>query len=118
MRGNAVSAALHDPRFEPLSAGELTEVRIEISVLGEPEPLPYSNPAELPALLARDRPGLILSDAAGHRATFLPQVWEQLPRPEDFLAALCRKAGLAADAWRRGGLNYQRYSVHHFEEPA
>ena len=118
VRGNAVSAALHDPRFAPLSAAELAEVRIEISVLGEPEPLPNNDPAELLAILNRERPGLILSDAAGHRATFLPQVWEQLPRAEDFLAALCRKAGLPAGAWKTEALRYQRYSVHHFEEPA
>ena len=116
VRGNAVSAALHDPRFAPLTAAELAETRIEISVLSEPEPLPYGDTAELLAILDRDRPGLILSDGAGHRATFLPQVWDQLPNPADFLAALCRKAGLSPDAWRCGGLRFQRYGVRHFAE--
>ena len=116
VRRHAENAAFQDPRFSPLAADEAQAVHIEISVLSAPEPLTCADPAELLALLNREHPGLILSDAAGGRATFLPQVWEQLPRAEDFLAALCRKAGLAPDAWRRGGLTYQRYGVQHFEE--
>jgi len=51
-----------------------------------------------------------------YSATFLPQVWEQLPRPEDFLNHLCAKAGLPADAWRKTGLEVMTYQVQYFEE--
>jgi len=49
-------------------------------------------------------------------ATFLPQVWEQLPHPEDFLSQLCMKAGLVADQWRSGDLMVRVYQVQYFEE--
>ena len=46
----------------------------------------------------------------GQRATFLPQVWEAFAEPREFLAALKRKAGLAADFWSPE-LNVSRYAV-------
>ena len=116
VRNNAINAALHDPRFPPLAAAELAATRIEISVLSAPQPLVCADADELLRVLAGERPGLILTDGSGHRATFLPQVWEQLPNPVDFLAALCRKAGLPPDAWKGGTLRFQRYGVQHFEE--
>ena len=116
VRGNAINAALHDPRFPQLAASELAGTRIEISVLSAPHPLVCTDTNELVRVLAGERPGLILEDGRGHSATFLPQVWEQLPEPVDFLAALCRKAGLPSDAWRGGALRFQRYGVQHFEE--
>ena len=51
----------------------------------------------------------------GRHATFLPQVWEQLPAPADFLAALKRKAGLPEDFWAEA-LRLSRYRVRKFEE--
>lgn len=116
VQNNAINAALHDPRFPPLAASELAATRIEISVLSAPQPLVCADADELLQVLAGERPGLILEDGCGHRATFLPQVWEQLPEPVDFLAALCRKAGLPPDAWKDGKLHFQRYGVQHFEE--
>lgn len=116
VRRNAVNAALHDPRFPPLTLEELESVHIEISVLGVPQPLPYSDTEHLLAQLEPGRDGLILQGSGGARATFLPQVWRQLPAAADFLSALCRKAGLAADAWQKGGMSYQRYRVESFEE--
>ncbi|NLZ18483.1 MAG: AmmeMemoRadiSam system protein A [Desulfobulbaceae bacterium] len=116
VRRNAVNAALHDPRFPPLTLQELENVHIEISVLGVPQLLPYSDTQHLLAQLEPGRDGLILQGPSGARATFLPQVWRQLPAAADFLSALCRKAGLAADAWKRGGISYQRYRVESYEE--
>ncbi|NLZ17622.1 MAG: AmmeMemoRadiSam system protein A [Desulfobulbaceae bacterium] len=116
VRRNAVNAALHDPRFPPLTLEELKSVHIEISVLGVPQPLPYSDTEHLLTQLEPGRDGLILQGPGGARATFLPQVWRQLPAAADFLSALCRKAGLAADAWKKGGMSYQRYRVESFEE--
>ena len=98
VEANAVAAALHDPRFAPLTARELDDTVVEVSVLSAPAALPAADEAEL---LARLRPGVdgVVLSACGRRATFLPQVWEQLPDPADFLARLRRKAGLPADYW-------------------
>ena len=50
------------------------------------------------------------------QATFLPQVWGQLPQPEEFLTHLCLKAGLAPNAWRQAGLNVFTYQAQYFDE--
>ena len=115
VRDNARNAAFHDPRFPPLSREELGQVAIEVSVLTDPMPLEYRGGEDL---LAKLRPGLdgVIIRKGYARATFLPQVWEQLPRPEQFLAHLCMKAGLPADQWRQGDLEVQVYQVQYFEE--
>ncbi len=50
------------------------------------------------------------------RATFLPQVWEQLPGTEEFLTHLCRKAGLSPDEWKKGKMGVSIYQVQYFHE--
>ena len=114
VEANAVAAALHDPRFPPLTARELDDVVVEVSVLSAPAVLPAADEAEL---LTRLRPGVdgVILSAPGHRATFLPQVWEQLPDPADFLAHLRRKAGLPAGGWGRG-LEIETYTVTAWQE--
>ena len=92
---NARAAAFGDPRFPPLTKEEFEDpnLTIEISLLSEPKPLPYSDIADLRSKIKPGRDGVILK--LGHnQATYLPQVWEQLPRFEDFFATLCQKAGL------------------------
>lgn len=115
LRANAEAAAFRDPRFAPLSAAEWAAgVQVEVSLLDAPEPLPrVRSEAEALALLKPGVDGLIF-EWQGHRATFLPQVWEQLPEPAAFLAALKRKAGLAADFWA-GDVELSRYGVRSFE---
>jgi len=90
---NAQSAALRDPRFKPLSLDELKRVKIEVSILSEPKPLEYSSVEDLKKKIRPDIDGVVL-EYNGYRATYLPQVWEQLPRFEDFFSTLCQKAGL------------------------
>ena len=115
VRRNAIDAAFHDPRFAPLTAKELEHVAIEVSVLTEPRPLAFSDPEDLLRKLRPNVDGVVIRQ--GHAgATFLPQVWEQLPKKEDFLDHLCFKAGLPRDAWRRGGLTVSTYQVQYFEE--
>jgi AmmeMemoRadiSam system protein A len=115
VRRNAINAAFHDPRFAPLTAGELEQVAIEVSVLTEPRPLAFSDAEDLLRKLRPNVDGVVIRQ--GHAgATFLPQVWEQLPKKEDFLGHLCLKAGLPRDAWRRGGLTVSTYQVQYFEE--
>lgn len=110
VRHNAVQAAFADPRFHPVQHGEWAGLRLEVSVLTPPEPLAAA-PTQAQALLGIEpgTHGLIL-EWGGHRATFLPQVWEQLPQAEAFMAALKRKAGLAPDFWA-GDVKLSRYRV-------
>ena len=106
---NAVNAALRDPRFPPLSARELAETRIEVSVLSEPEPYPFTHRADAVSGLRPGVDGLIL-EYGSHRGTFLPQVWESLPDKLQFLTQLKLKAGLPAD-FRTGRCRVLRYRV-------
>jgi len=115
IRRNALNAAFHDPRFAALSASELDRVEIEVSILTEPKPLNYRESADLLKKLRPKVDGVTI--CLGHAsATFLPQVWEQLPNPQDFLSHLCMKAGLAADAWKNKKLEVSTYQVQYFEE--
>lgn len=111
---NAVSAALHDPRFPPLTAAQLAEIEIHISILSRPQPLPVTDKQDLLRRLRPGTDGLVLQDGL-YRATFLPQVWAQLPEPEAFLRHLNLKAGLAADHWS-DTLGFQVYQVVEFAE--
>lgn len=113
VRGNAVSAATKDPRFDPLTARELPDTTIEVSVLSTPELLDVSSRTEAVAALRSGIDGAILA-AGSSRGTFLPQVWEKIPDPEDFLDHLIRKARLSG-GWPRGAQLW-RYTVTPFEE--
>jgi len=112
---HAVAAALEDYRFLPVSPGELPELSIEISRLTQPQVLEYSNPKDLPGLLRPGVDGVILKDGM-HRATFLPQVWEKIPEPEDFLSELCSKMGAAWNLWLTKKLQVLIYQVEEFHE--
>jgi len=115
VRQNSINAAFKDPRFPPLSRDEFDRIKIEVSVLTEPVPLEYSDGRDL---LEKLQPGLdgVIIRKGSHQATFLPQVWEQLPDKKKFLSHLCLKAGLPADAWASGGLEVSIYRVQAFEE--
>jgi len=115
VRSNAVNAAFYDPRFSPLSADEVHDVELEVSVLTEPQPLAYNDAEDLIGRLRVDVDGVILRKG-GLSATFLPQVWEQLPDPGQFLSHLCMKAGLPSDAWRDTKLEIMTYQVQCFQE--
>jgi AmmeMemoRadiSam system protein B/AmmeMemoRadiSam system protein A len=115
IKRNAVNAAFHDPRFPALKAHELDQVDIEVSILTEPQRLEYGDSKDLLSKLRVHVDGVILSKGASS-ATFLPQVWEQLPRPDQFLSHLCMKAGLPADDWKKSPLDILTYQVQYFEE--
>jgi AmmeMemoRadiSam system protein A len=115
VRQNALHAAFQDPRFPPLSSDEFPLIAIEVSVLTPPARLPYQGADDLLERLRPGTDGVILRKGAAS-ATFLPQVWKQLPRREDFLSHLCLKAGLTALAWRKGDLRVETYQVQYFEE--
>lgn len=113
---NAVAAAFRDPRFPPLTVGEYATTRVEVSLLTAPVPLPVRSEADLLARLVPGVDGLVFS-WHGHRATFLPQVWDALPEPAAFIGQLKRKAGLAAGFWA-DDVRIERYTVAKFREPA
>jgi len=115
VKRNAINAAFRDPRFGPLTAAELDQVDIEVSILTEPRELEFTDGDDLISKLRPNIDGVIIKKGFA-RSTFLPQVWEQLPGPEAFLSHLCRKAGLPADAWQQPGLKVSTYQVQYFEE--
>ena len=105
----AVQAAVHDPRFEPMTAGELGQITIEVSVLSAPQPVSG------PEAVVPGRDGVILSKN-GRSAVYLPQVaTEQGWNREQLLTHLARKAGLAGDAWRRGA-SFRTFQAQVFRE--
>jgi AmmeMemoRadiSam system protein A len=112
---NAYAAAFRDPRFPPLSPAELAELELHLSLLGPPVPLEVASEDELLATLRSGVDGLILEDG-GRRALFLPQVWQQLSDPVDFVTHLKLKAGLPRDHWSPG-VRCWRFVVEEVEEP-
>ena len=112
---NARNAAFKDPRFPPLTADELPQIDLEVSVLTVPEILAYKDPADLIQQLIPGTHGVIISHS-WHSATFLPQVWEQLPDPQTFLSHLCRKAGMDANCWKASDVIVKVYRAEYFSE--
>lgn len=115
VRHQAVLAAFHDPRFPPLSLEELPQVTIEVSYLTPIEPLEYNVAEELISSLRPGIDGVLLRDGC-RRATFLPQVWEKIPDPEEFLCLLCQKMGVPPDYWRTNKIDVGTYQVEEFHE--
>ena len=95
---NAWAAAFTDPRFPPLTIDELHNLELHISVLTSPKPMCFSSESDLLSQLKPGIDGLIIEDQ-GCRGTFLPSVWETLPKPADFLCHLKMKAGLPPNYW-------------------
>jgi AmmeMemoRadiSam system protein A len=106
---NAYAAAYRDPRFDPVDTRERARLQVEVSVLSPREPLAAMSEREALAALRPGVDGLVLQ-YGGLGATFLPQVWESLPQPAEFLDHLRRKAGLPAGFWHPD-LKLSRYTV-------
>ena len=115
VREHAIAAALGDPRFPPVDENELSRIRLEVSRLTVPHPLEYSSSDDLLAKLCPHVDGVILKDDH-RRATFLPQVWEKIPNPSDFLDHLCAKMGARSNLWRNTKLQVYVYQVEEFHE--
>jgi len=115
VRANAVAAAFRDPRFAPLETSEFAAASLEVSLLSGEERIEITSEQEL---LTRLRPGIdgVILQYGSHRATLLPQVWERLNDPREFMTALKLKAGLAEDFWSVG-VQVSRYGVTTWKEP-
>lgn len=115
VREHAIAAALKDPRFPPVSEKELSRIHIEVSRLTSPKELQYANADDLLKKLRPHVDGVLLRH--GHRrATFLPQVWEKIPDPVEFLEQLCYKMGERGNLWRETKLQVYTYQVEEFHE--
>ena len=116
VRENAVAAAFRDPRFTPLTLVEFDDIRVEVSLLSPTEVLVVASEEHA---LASLRPGVdgVVFEYRHYRSTFLPQVWEQLPEPSEFMAHLKRKAGLPMDFWAED-VCLSRYTVSKWKENA
>lgn len=112
---NAVNAAFRDPRFPPVDKDELLAIDIEISVLTLPRVLRCEDCEDLKRQLKPGMHGVIIS-RGNCRATFLPQVWEQLPDKESFLECLCRKGCMDKNAWKDTGTVVEVYEAEYFSE--
>lgn len=114
VRANACAAAFNDPRFPPLTGEEFAQLRIEVSLLTQAQPISFADEADA---LAQLRPGIdgVVLEHGRHRSTFLPQVWADLPEPRQFLAQLRIKAGLPVNFWSPE-LKLSRYQVQKWQE--
>lgn len=112
---NARNAALRDPRFPAVQLDEVDKLKIEISVLTEPQPLPFNSPDDLLSKLHPNEDGVLLR-IGPRSSTFLPQVWAQIPDKVQFLNHLAQKAGCEPSEWRGKETQVSIYHVECFEE--
>lgn len=114
VRANACACAFRDPRFPPVTRDEFPHLRLEISLLTQPQPMTFSGEEDALGQLHPNVDGVVL-ETGNHRSTFLPQVWEQIPEPRQFLVQLKIKAGLPPDFWS-AELRLSRYQVEKWKE--
>jgi len=115
VREHAIAAALNDYRFPPVRINELSQIEIEVSRLTPLVSLEYDGPEDLFSRLRPGVDGVVIRDGV-RRATFLPQVWEKLPDPAEFLDHLCAKMGATPGLWRQKHLDVLIYQVEEFHE--
>jgi AmmeMemoRadiSam system protein A len=112
---HAVAAAFEDYRFPPVKKEEIQQIEIEISRLTPMQSLDYSTPEDLISKLRVNVDGVLIK-ANGRRATFLPQVWEKVPDPGQFLSQLCMKMGAEPGLWKTQKTQVFTYQVESFKE--
>jgi hypothetical protein len=113
---HVVSAALHDPRSEPIGLGDVDDLDLEVSVLTPLEPIEFTDEASALDAIRAGVDGLVFS-AHGRRSTLLPIMWEQLPDKKTFMSALKQKAGLSSKFWS-DDVKLWRYTAERYEDPA
>lgn len=115
VREHAIAAALEDPRFLPVEKNELNRIRIEVSILSVPQALSYDS---IEDLIKKIRPHVdgVTIKYGERKATFLPQVWEKISDPSEFMNQLCYKMIGQANLWRETKLQVFTYQVEEFQE--
>lgn len=106
VKNNAYQAAFRDPRFDSITAEEFEDIDIEISVLTVPR-------LDSVDQIRPGTDGVVLKQGV-QGATYLPQVWDDLPSKDEFLNSLCLKAGMAEDAWKSDDIEIYTYQVEKF----
>lgn len=112
---HAVAAGMQDFRFPNVQPEELPSINIEISVLTPKTPISYTVVEDLLSIIRPKIDGVVLQDGF-RKATFLPQVWDKIPDPNQFLSQLCLKMGAPGDLWRKKPLTVYTYQVEEFSE--
>ena len=116
VRSNARAAGARDPRFPPVRPAELPELSVEVSLLSPLVEVHCDSEEQAIRELSLARCGWVL-ECGSRSGTFLPQVWEMLPQPEDFWRRLKEKAGLSPDFWDPT-IRLWRYSVAKWSQEA
>jgi len=114
VKANALAAAFRDPRFKPLTAGELAKTSVEVSVLSPVEVMQWRDEDDALAQLRAGIDGVIF-EYGHHRSTFLPQVWEEFADAKTFMGNLKYKGGLPPDFWDPA-VKLSRYTVAKWRE--
>lgn len=115
VREHAIAAAFEDPRFRPVEKSELNRIRIEVSRLGAPQALSYDSGEDLIKKINPHIDGVIVKYGE-RKATFLPQVWEKISDPKEFMNQLCYKMIGQANLCRESKLQVFTYQVEEFRE--
>ncbi len=97
---NTFKAAFQDPRFPPVSSLEEPLLHISISLLSAPQKMQIESEDDLLTQISPGKDGITLCYKT-HRSTYLPSVWDQLPKSDDFINQLKIKAGLPANFWHK-----------------
>ncbi len=106
---NAIAAALHDPRSEPVSRSDVSRLDLELSILSSLEPIRFGSEREALSAIRPGVDGIVLA-WRGRSATFLPSMWEQLPGVVEFMEHLKLKLGLQKNFWD-DAVRLERYTV-------
>lgn len=113
----ALSAALKDPRFPPVSPGEMDSVIVEVTVLSRPEPVPGKTPQEIREGIKIGVHGLLIRYITGRAGLLLPQVpVENGWGVDEFLGYTCMKAGMPRDTWMHPDCTVFRFTGQVFQE--
>jgi len=115
LQANALKAAFEDPRFTPVTAEEMPNTHISISILDYPQKIVVDDPLKYPDTIKPNIDGVIIQYKNNH-STYLPSVWEEIPDPVMFLSSLCRKQDAPMTCWQDREAQLYRYRAFVFEE--
>lgn len=111
----AYNATLKDHRFKPVTPNELKDIKASVSILDYPQRVFVNDTKEYLKRLTPLKDGVIIKHK-GKSSTYLPQVWEDIPDPKQFLSSLCQKQGAPAGCWMDKETRLYKYEAYVFGE--